>query len=162
PELARLCGWSGQSRISMYERNERQPSYGDLELIAGALGRPPWFFMTEGYDPVNDRSIARSDTRMTIGQRSRSARQSVRMTQQELADACGLQHQSMVSMYETNQRQPSYEDLKQIAHVLGKPPQYFISENNDSARVGASDDNTGGDTRAIDGACDENIERPDS
>src|SRR5699024_709068 len=98
PELARLCGWSGQSRISMYERNERQPSYGDLELIAGALGRPPWFFMSEGSDSVNDRSIARSDMGMTIGHRIRSARQNVRMTQQELADACGWQHQSMVSM----------------------------------------------------------------
>ena len=27
PELAWLCGWESQSRISMYERRERSPKY---------------------------------------------------------------------------------------------------------------------------------------
>ena len=36
-ELAEKCGWKGQSRISNYESNTRQPKYADLELLAGAL-----------------------------------------------------------------------------------------------------------------------------
>ena len=37
PELARLCGWESQSRISMYERGERSPRIHDLNHIAKAL-----------------------------------------------------------------------------------------------------------------------------
>lgn len=37
PELAEKCGW-GQSRISNYERGEREPGIDDLRLISKALG----------------------------------------------------------------------------------------------------------------------------
>lgn len=37
PELAEKCGW-GQSRISNYERGERDPGIDDLRLISKALG----------------------------------------------------------------------------------------------------------------------------
>ena len=32
-QLGERCGWSGQSRISMYERGEREPTFDDLEKI---------------------------------------------------------------------------------------------------------------------------------
>ncbi|MCP1290912.1 LexA family transcriptional regulator [Chromobacterium sp. S0633] len=37
PELAELCGWGSQSRISQYENDKREPSLSDLEAIAQAL-----------------------------------------------------------------------------------------------------------------------------
>jgi phage repressor protein C with HTH and peptisase S24 domain len=36
--LTDLCGWAHQSRISGYERGEREPSFEDLEVLAQALG----------------------------------------------------------------------------------------------------------------------------
>lgn len=33
-QLGEKCGWSGQSRISMYERGEREPTFDDLERIS--------------------------------------------------------------------------------------------------------------------------------
>lgn len=39
-ELAKRCGWESQSRISMYERNAREPQLEDLRRIARALGVP--------------------------------------------------------------------------------------------------------------------------
>lgn len=38
PELARLCGWESQSRISMYERDQREPSNRELVRLADILG----------------------------------------------------------------------------------------------------------------------------
>ena len=38
PGLALKCGWESQSRISMYERDVRQPSHRDLTLLAKILG----------------------------------------------------------------------------------------------------------------------------
>lgn len=38
PELAKKCGWESQSRISMYERGVREPSYSDLRSLSRALG----------------------------------------------------------------------------------------------------------------------------
>jgi SOS-response transcriptional repressor LexA len=37
PDLAILCGWDSQSRISHYETGRREPSTDDLRLIATAL-----------------------------------------------------------------------------------------------------------------------------
>lgn len=37
-ELAERCGWEGQSRVGNYERNVREPSLHDMDLIARALG----------------------------------------------------------------------------------------------------------------------------
>lgn len=36
-ELAKLCGWKSQSRVGNYEKNLREPTLADLELIASAL-----------------------------------------------------------------------------------------------------------------------------
>jgi len=40
-ELAERCGYEYQSRISMYERDEREPMLEEIERIAGALGVRP-------------------------------------------------------------------------------------------------------------------------
>lgn len=37
-ELTKLCGWDHQSRVSMYERGEREPSLNDIKTLAKALG----------------------------------------------------------------------------------------------------------------------------
>lgn len=38
--LAKLCGWSSQSRVGNYESGTREPTLGDIELMAKALGIP--------------------------------------------------------------------------------------------------------------------------
>ncbi|TVP56150.1 MAG: LexA family transcriptional regulator [Halomonadaceae bacterium] len=38
PELAGRCGWSGQSRVSNYEREIREPRSSDVKHLANALG----------------------------------------------------------------------------------------------------------------------------
>lgn len=48
-ELSEKCGWEHQSRISSYERDEREPGRTDIESIAGALDvRAAWLFFGEG------------------------------------------------------------------------------------------------------------------
>jgi len=37
PELAKLCGWDSQSRLSNYERGERTPSLDDIDKLSRAL-----------------------------------------------------------------------------------------------------------------------------
>ncbi|MBX8528525.1 LexA family transcriptional regulator [Pseudomonas cichorii] len=38
--FAKLCGWESQSRIGNYESGAREPTLGDIELMAKALGVP--------------------------------------------------------------------------------------------------------------------------
>jgi transcriptional regulator with XRE-family HTH domain len=40
PQLAKLCGWDSQSRISMYERGERQPSIQEVVKLSDILNVP--------------------------------------------------------------------------------------------------------------------------
>lgn len=60
PQLARLCGWESQSRISHYERGRRQPVPEDLKLISSALRRcgvaaaPAWLQWGEGPIPFEE------------------------------------------------------------------------------------------------------------
>ncbi|MDX1588656.1 MAG: helix-turn-helix domain-containing protein [Oleiphilaceae bacterium] len=54
PELAGLCGWSGQSRISNYERGIREPRSSDIRHLARALNvSQAWLWTGEdvSYDP---------------------------------------------------------------------------------------------------------------
>ncbi|MEE5162209.1 LexA family transcriptional regulator [Pseudomonas alliivorans] len=39
-ELAKLCGWSSQSRVGNYEAGTREPTLGDIEAMAKALQVP--------------------------------------------------------------------------------------------------------------------------
>lgn len=58
PELAAKCGWT-QSRISNYERGERQPGLDDLAVIAKALNIP---VQELAFNQVADQIIQKSYT----------------------------------------------------------------------------------------------------
>lgn len=38
PQLAQLCGWDSQSRISQYETGKNEPGLDDIKRVAEALG----------------------------------------------------------------------------------------------------------------------------
>ncbi|KPW26629.1 Prophage PssSM-03, putative phage repressor [Pseudomonas cannabina pv. alisalensis] len=70
--LAKLCGWSSQSRVGNYESGTREPTLGDIELMAKALG-VPYGVLLIGEDfeasrmPTNEQSnveMAEQPTRM--------------------------------------------------------------------------------------------------
>jgi transcriptional regulator with XRE-family HTH domain len=52
-ELARLCGWETQARISMYETDDREPSHADLIRLARVLGASIVWLLT-GDGPVEE------------------------------------------------------------------------------------------------------------
>ncbi len=60
PQLAKLCGWESQSRISHYERGRRQPVPSDLRAISDALkthgvnAPPAWLQWGDGPISVNE------------------------------------------------------------------------------------------------------------
>ncbi|WP_040263729.1 helix-turn-helix domain-containing protein [Pseudomonas massiliensis] len=55
----------------------------------------------------------------TFGQRLKKLRKAARLSQAQLAEACGWKSQSRVGNYETDAREPSFADLETIAGVLG-------------------------------------------
>lgn len=65
--------------------------------------------------------MAKTPDMTTIGGRIATARKSKypRMTQQELAEACGWEHQSRVSAYELDNREPTLDEIGLLANVLG-------------------------------------------
>lgn len=54
----------------------------------------------------------------TFGQRLKKLRKLRRMSQAQLADACGWKSQSRVGNYETDTREPSFADLETLASAL--------------------------------------------
>ncbi|KXU38693.1 hypothetical protein AXE65_12430 [Ventosimonas gracilis] len=67
-----------------------------------------------------------------LGARIAHYRKSKGLSQAELAKACGWSSQSRVGNYEKNTREPSLDDLKKLADVLGIPLPALIEEQ-DSA-----------------------------
>jgi transcriptional regulator with XRE-family HTH domain len=63
---------------------------------------------------------------MSLGERIRSRRQALKMTQQELAQALGLTAQH-VSAIEQNKRTPSLSFLAKAAEELGVSIDYLVS-----------------------------------
>lgn len=55
---------------------------------------------------------------MTIGSRIKQARKLRGFTQVELSERCGWEHQSRISSYERDEREPGKEDVESIASVL--------------------------------------------
>ena len=55
---------------------------------------------------------------MSIGDRLKAARKAAGLTQQELADRCGIA-QGMISQWETGKQQPTQENLDKAAEILG-------------------------------------------
>lgn len=58
-DLARLCGWEGRSRISNYERDERDPNYDDIAKIAKALQCSIFDLLPEENGGENDTETTR-------------------------------------------------------------------------------------------------------
>lgn len=56
---------------------------------------------------------------MNEGERIRKARESAQLTQQELADACGIRSRNAVSQWETGQTTPSFPNYRAIAKKTG-------------------------------------------
>lgn len=55
-DLAKACGWSGQSRVSHYERGTREPSGEDLRTLARALDTTPaWLAFEEGVSTPSEK-----------------------------------------------------------------------------------------------------------
>jgi len=69
---------------------------------------------------------------MNIGQRIKTARKAIKMTQEELGIACGWgdgSPQSRIASYERNARQLTPEQLATIARALRKPITYFFQDD---------------------------------
>src|SRR5262249_51389546 len=67
---------------------------------------------------------ALSDVDGAVGRHIREARQALRLTQRALAEAIGVSKQAVVR-YEAGRRLPRLPILKRIAHVTGKPVDWF-------------------------------------
>jgi len=69
-ELSDLCGWGyQQSRIGNYERDARQPSLNDIQVLAKALGKTVGYFFDETPDKeglIKDVSLMRQAIEMII------------------------------------------------------------------------------------------------
>jgi len=64
PQLAKLCGWESQSRVSNYETGLRSPSTEDLKQIAHAL-KISLVKLIEGYDTTLHTSFANYEVQPT-------------------------------------------------------------------------------------------------
>lgn len=61
----------------------------------------------------------------TIGSRIKEVRKSLKMKQNELAEAIGV-HFAMISLYESNKRTPSRETVEKMAPVLNVSADYLL------------------------------------
>jgi len=63
---------------------------------------------------------------MTLGERVRERRQTLKVTQQQLAEAIGVTHQH-VSAIEQDKRTPSLPSLAKLAEELGVTVDYLVA-----------------------------------
>ncbi|PEQ09936.1 helix-turn-helix transcriptional regulator [Bacillus toyonensis] len=61
----------------------------------------------------------------TIGSRIKKVRTSLKMKQNELADAVGVNY-TMISLYESSKREPSRETVEKIARVTNVSADYIM------------------------------------
>jgi len=64
---------------------------------------------------------------MTLGEKLKQARKEANLTQEELAQKADGPSRTQIVAYEKNQYQPTMDNLKKMAAVLGKPLVYFTS-----------------------------------
>jgi len=76
-----------------------------------------------------------TDVYQMIGQRIRQARESLRISQQDLAAKLGYASPATVSHFESGERRISIVDLQRIAEILGPPLEYFLQS--DSEKCGS-------------------------
>ncbi|MGX5571759.1 helix-turn-helix domain-containing protein [Bacillus toyonensis] len=65
----------------------------------------------------------------TIGSRIKGVRNSLKMKQNELAEAVGVNY-TMISLYESNKREPSRETVEKIARVTNVSTDYIMGLSN--------------------------------
>jgi phage repressor protein C with HTH and peptisase S24 domain len=65
---------------------------------------------------------------MKIGQKIRQARKALKLSQEDLAERCGFEHQSRISGYETGKREPGLEELAAIAKGLNTTVSELVSD----------------------------------
>ena len=68
----------------------------------------------------------RSNLYKRIGQRIRTARENLEMSQEELADQLDFSSPATISHFETGLRKISVADLHRLSHIFGLPLGYFI------------------------------------
>jgi Zn-dependent peptidase ImmA (M78 family)/DNA-binding XRE family transcriptional regulator len=68
------------------------------------------------------------DLYQAIGERIRRVRESVGLSQQELAKRIGYSSSATISHFESGERKISILDLQQIAQTLGLPTDYFLRD----------------------------------
>lgn len=66
------------------------------------------------------------DLYQAIGERIRRARESVGLSQQDLAKRIGYSSPATISHFESGERRISIQDLQQIAQTLGLPTDHFL------------------------------------
>ena len=103
--LAEKSGVSAMT-IRRYETLEREPRFDALEKLATALGCAVFDFTGD-----------REEKNMSIGENIRQARKTRGFTQQELADAAGINVQTVRS-YEAGKYCPKKESLSRLAAAL--------------------------------------------
>ncbi|MFT6550510.1 MAG: SOS-response transcriptional repressor LexA [Zhongshania marina] len=64
---------------------------------------------------------------MTIGKRIQQARKLKGWSQAELAEKCEWEHQSRISSYERDKREPEADDIKMLARVLGRSAAWLFT-----------------------------------
>lgn len=83
-----------------------------------------------------------------IGERIKELRKEMKITQEELSKNIGVST-SMVGMYETNARKPSYEVLIKIAEYFGVSTDYLLNTEEKLNVITNSLNNTKGITKEI-------------
>ncbi len=71
---------------------------------------------------------------MKIGERIKSHRENLKLSQQALAAMCGWENATRISNYEKNYREPTLEDIKQLAKALGVPPNRLAFDDSEISK----------------------------
>lgn len=66
------------------------------------------------------------DRYTVIGRKIKEARESMRWSQKQLAEAIGFETSTAISLIEAGERKVAIEDLEKIAEVLNKNTEYFL------------------------------------
>ncbi|MGG6268515.1 helix-turn-helix domain-containing protein [Leptolyngbya sp. AN03gr2] len=77
-----------------------------------------------------------SDLYQAIGERIRRARESVGVSQLDLARKIGYSSSATISHFESGERKISIVDLQQIAQILGLPTDYFFQNESQFQELG--------------------------
>lgn len=67
-----------------------------------------------------------------IGRKIKEARDSMRWSQRQLAEAIGFESNTAISLIEAGERRVAVDDLEKIAKVLHKNTKYFLGEQEKS------------------------------